>query len=220
MNNVQEIYTRHSGLYEWLFITLIGRDSSLRQFLRQGHYLKANFKILDAGTGSGLLIKLLWQLAKEQGWDNIIYHGFDFTPAMLERFKQWIKMVGATNISLQSANALHLTELPPEWQNYDLIVTAGMLEYLPRAELPRVIRELTARLKPGGQMLIFISRQNWLTQLVIGQWWQAEVFTPQALTDILTKVELPFIFKRFPRPWSNFGTLVALINNPQWLYYN
>ncbi len=76
--------------------------------------------------------------------------------------------------SVAQADVLELHALPPSWNNYDLIVSASMLEYSPRAQLPTGLRGLRPLLGQGGSFVLFITRRNWLTRPFIGRWREIE----------------------------------------------
>ncbi|SFO26900.1 class I SAM-dependent methyltransferase [Nitrosospira briensis] len=60
---------------------------------------------------------------------------------------------------------LNLESLPGEWSNYDLMVSASMLEYVPREELVRALSQLRSRLASNGVLLLFVTPKNWITKL-------------------------------------------------------
>lgn len=213
LNKIKDLYTKKAAWYDFIFIRLIRRDLSLTDFFRRFDGFGSRLKILDAGAGSGLLTKILWSLDQKNFGGQATFQAFDFTPAMLERFRSWISQQASQNITLRQADAFNLKrELPSDWNNYDLIVSAGMFEYLPKTELPRVLKELHERLKPAGQLLFFITRRNWLTYLSVAKWWQANIFTREELGLILTEAGFQnFSFERFPYDWSNWSTLVVKI---------
>src|SRR5262249_2226152 len=79
---------------------------------------------------------------------------FDLTPALLARFQSELQIRRIPRVQLQQADVLALDALPPSWTNYDLIVSASMLEYLPKQDLSRALAGLHARLAPHGQILV------------------------------------------------------------------
>src|SRR4029450_8596089 len=101
---------------------------------------------------------------------------FDLTPAMLERFRKTLETLGITLVEAGQANVLEMDTLPTAWTNYDLIVTASMLEYLPRERLSEALAALGKRLNESGRLVVFITRRNWLTRLLIGWWWESNLY--------------------------------------------
>jgi hypothetical protein len=61
---------------------------------------------------------------------------------MLARFRTCLAKQNIANVQLQEANVLNLESLPAGWNNYDLIVSASMLEYVPREELVKALSQL------------------------------------------------------------------------------
>jgi len=209
---VKRLYRRRADWYDLIFVRLIGRAGSLKQFLERYAHLPAGGQVLDAGTGSGLLIRLLLAIAADRNLAGLVCHGFDFTPAMLERARRALLPSADHEIILRETDALKLGTLPADWRDYHLIVSAGLLEYLPPADRQRVLAELATRLRPDGQFFLFITRRNWLTKLVVKNWWQADIFTRSEFKEMLAAAGLKYVFRRFPRLWSNWGTLAVEIS--------
>ena len=88
---------------------------------------------------------------------------------------------GVAGIQLAEANVLQLDALPTHWRDYDLVVSASMLEYVPRACFADALRGLRERLKDGGRLVLFVSRRNPLTRVLIGRWWQSNLYTAPEL---------------------------------------
>ena len=58
-------------------------------------------------------------------------HAFDLTLAMLDRLRETLHRRGINGVELTEANVLQLDGLPASWRDYDLVVSASMLEYVP-----------------------------------------------------------------------------------------
>jgi cyclopropane fatty-acyl-phospholipid synthase-like methyltransferase len=84
-------------------------------------------------------------------------------------------------IRLAEANVLHLDGLPGDWRDYDLIVSASMLEYVPREDVARALHGLRDLLKGGGRFVLFITRRNPFTRVLIGRWWQSNLYSAPEL---------------------------------------
>jgi cyclopropane fatty-acyl-phospholipid synthase-like methyltransferase len=108
---------------------------------------------------------------------------FDLTPAMLGRFREELVRLEIADIELAQADVLALSRLPASWSNYDLVVSASMLEYLPPTRLSTALRGLRSLLREGGTFVLFITRRNWLTRLLIGRWWQSNLYTVAELDE-------------------------------------
>ena len=95
-------------------------------------------------------------------------HAFDLTPAMLDRLRETLRRRGINGVELAEANVLQLDGLPASWRDYDLVVSASMLEYVPRDRFVDALAGLRARVHEGGSFVLFMTRRNPLTRLLIG----------------------------------------------------
>jgi cyclopropane fatty-acyl-phospholipid synthase-like methyltransferase len=97
------------------------------------------------------------------------------------------------------ADVLRLDTLPSSWTNYDLVVSASMMEYLPRERLVDALAGLCERLTPGGRLVLFITRRNWLMRPLIGKWWEANLYTASELEDAFRRAAFSeSVFGTFP----------------------
>ncbi len=204
MNKAEELYTKKASLYHWFFIKFLRYENGLKKFFKTNKYLKQNDRVLDAGCGSGVLTRVLSEIAKNQKLNRITFHGFDLTQAMLNLFDRWISGEKLKNISLEKADVLKLNEqLPNEWKNYDLIVSSAMLEYIPKSEVKKAFRNLYNLLKDDGTFCLFITRRNLLTSVLIKWWWNANIYKKEEIKQILTEAGFKNIrFKKFLFPYN------------------
>jgi SAM-dependent methyltransferase len=170
-------------------------------------------RILDAGCGTGTATFALLEAQRlNQSFFKSI-DGFDLTPAMLARFQERLKSLNLTNVRLREANVLEPQAFPTDWVHYDLVISAAMLEYVPKAELTRALAALRIRLAPDGRLLLFISRRIWITRLLIERCWKANRYTREQLEAALHSAGFTNIeFRKFPFPyfWQNWwGHVVA-----------
>ena len=107
---------------------------------------------------------------------------------MLTRFWYASQREAIAGVELAVADVRHLDTLPVAWQDYNLIVSAAMLEYLPEA---------------AGTLVVFVSRQNALMVPFITKWWHAQL---NGKTELRTAFQqagfLNVVFERFPFPYS------------------
>ncbi len=111
--------------------------------------------VLDVGCGTGMFGAAL----AEHGRYDIV--GVDLSPAMLR-----IAEENVPSASLYRGDAFHLDEAVPfdheggplTDRKYDLVVTAGMLEYLDSPE--RALEEMLRLAKPGGSIIVTMIRNN------------------------------------------------------------
>jgi len=195
--DAKELYTKRSWLYDTM-IGVIGHRRSLTKFFLRGDYLRPAARILDAGCGSGAVTQALLAAAEVKNIHDLELYGFDLTETMLDTFKKWISVKNAS-IQLQKADVLKLPqELPPSWEAFDLIVSAGMLEYLPKDKLPQALQNLHRLLKATGKIIIFISRDHFFNKIVIKKFWKAEVYKKEELINIFRAAGLePLEIRRF-----------------------
>jgi ubiquinone/menaquinone biosynthesis C-methylase UbiE len=200
---IQNIYKR-AAFYEWLFVDFLGWSRELETFFRESNYIHSESKILDAGCGTGVITRVLYQLASERNYSGIKFHAFDLTQNMLEIFRQWVTDQKANNIELQQADVLAIEALPSNWDEYDLIVSSTMLEYLPRHKVAHALTNLKRLLGNKGVLLIFITKRNLITRWLAEKWWKTNTYEEseiQALFHIAGFQEIQF--KKFSRGWSS-----------------
>ncbi len=186
--DARKFFNKRAAFYDFMFFKLLNFVPVFRDFLADRDLLTSDMKVLDAGTGTGLLTRILYPMAGEKGLSNVTFHAFDLTQAMLDVFHKWMRKEGAEEgISTRIANVLHLETLPETWDDYDLIVTASMLEYIPRNSLHKAIAGLLARLKPGGKMILCIAGDTPLMRFFIGWLWRSNVYTRSELDVVLTR---------------------------------
>ena len=198
---VQELYTRRIDHYG-SFIAAFQSPQGMQTLLRRSHLLRAGLRVLDAGCGFGMVTFAFLEALRERNLDYEAIDGFDLTPAMLARFHGELETRGVTRVQLQQADVLALGTLPSSWTNYDLIVSASMLEYLPKRDFPRALAGLRARLKPDGHILVMITRKTPETKVLI-DWWHAERYTKNELLRAFAEAGFRnAVFERFP--WRYF----------------
>jgi cyclopropane fatty-acyl-phospholipid synthase-like methyltransferase len=201
-SEVQELYTKSIDRYA-SFVRIFQSPQGMQTLLLRSNLLRAGLRVLDAGCGFGMVTFALLNALREKNLDYETIHAFDLTPAMLARFQTELKIRDIPRVQLQQADVLALETLPPSWTNYDLIVSASMLEYLPKPNLPRALAALHSRLVPDGRILMMITRRTPETRVFIEWWWHAERYTKHELLRALAEggFRNP-IFRRFP--WRYF----------------
>ena len=208
---IQELYTVGIDRYS-SFIGFFRSQQATRALLQSSDLLRQGLRVLDAGCGFGMVTFALLDALQQRNFDYQRVDAFDLTPAMLARFRQTLETHGIPRVQLRQADVLALDTLPPSWTDYDLIVSASMLEYLPRQELPRALEALRTRLAPGGDILIVISRKVPETKALIQWWWHAERYTGRELRRIFEQAGIRDPeFRRFPARyfWLNRANYVV-----------
>ena len=217
-NQVRAFYTQNAALYHRLYIDILRYGRGMNAFLRQSGALEPNLRILDAGCGTGNVTRQVLDVARRRGISGLLIHGFDLTPAMLNRFRQWLHREGVEAVDLREANVLEPDQLPESWIGYDRILSSAMLEYLRKDQLAEALAGLRRRLADDGTLTIFITRRNALMKGLIEWWWKANIYTRDELREIFREAGFDSItFHRFPWPfWHlNLWGLIVEARNPQ-----
>ena len=204
----ERFFSERHDLYA-RFIRSVRYPQGLRATMLASPLLRPDLRILDAGCGTGALTLAVHEALAHRGLAAATFHAFDLTPAMLDHLRATLRRRGIDGVELARADVLALDALPAGWTDYDLIVSASMLEYVPRERFVEALRGLRARLRAGGRFLLFMTRQNPLTRLLIGRWWASNLYTAAELRDALRAAGFSEIaFRRFPlsaaylAPWG------------------
>jgi SAM-dependent methyltransferase len=208
---VKELYSRRIDAYH-AFIGLFQSQHGFRKLLETAVPLRSGSRVLDAGCGSGLATFALIDALHRKNIDYERIDAFDLTPAMLSRFESELAARGTPRVRLAQADVLEIEALPASWTDYDLILSASMLEYLAKRELPNALAHLRERLAPGGRMVIMITRRSIETKVFIEWAWHAERYRKNELRSAFAKACLDVRFLRFPLPfvWLNRANHVVL----------
>ena len=119
---------------------------------------------------------------------------------------QTLRTRAIEGMNVVQADVLQLDTLPAGWKNFDLIVTASMMEYLPRQFFVDALRGLRSRLNEAGSVLLFITRRNWLMRPLIGRWWDANLYTAAELEESFRLAGFSTIaFGKFPFPYHHLS---------------
>jgi SAM-dependent methyltransferase len=201
--DASQLYTEHADAY-LRFVRLMGYPRGLRSVFMRSPALRPGLRILDAGCGTGTTTLALRSAAEARGIPISAIDAFDLTPAMLERFRTALDRAGIEGVRLEEADVLRLDTLPETWNDYDLVVTASMLEYVPRSSLATALRGLHERLRTGGTLLLFITRNNFLMRPLIGRGWSAHLYTRTELGVALEEAGFDeAYFGHFPFPYRH-----------------
>lgn len=188
------------------FIQTSGYPQGLRSYFMTSPLLRSGIRVLDAGCGNGVVTLALRSALIRRGYTPALIHGFDLTSAMLDRFRDSLRTQAIDGVEVVQANVLELEGIPEGWNNYDLIVSASMLEYLPRERFADALSSLRALLNKEGSLLLFITRKNWMMRLLIGKWWHSNIYTAAELRESFSTAGFSNVaFQRFPILFSYLG---------------
>lgn len=208
MTNTRDIvrlFTAKHRLYD-RFIGSVGYEQGLRAYLEQSSLLGSGLRVLDAGCGTGALTLALHEALRRKGFETKSLDAFDLTPAMLGLFHAKCQSRGI-QVRTTQANVLELEQMPSDWTNYDLVVSASMLEYVPRERLAEALAGLRRKLAGNGRLLLFITKRNWLTRPLVGLWWRSNLYDRQELSTAFREAGFPRIeFRAFPAAASHLAT--------------
>src|SRR5262250_322284 len=210
---VEKLYTEKLSTYR-RFISFFRSRDALCTLLDDSGLVRPNLRILDAGAGFGTATFALLAALRSRNVYPDVVDAFDLTPAMLAQFRGALNSRNITQVRLKQANVLELDQqLPSSWSNYDLIISASMLEYVARPDLSNPLSVLRARLAPQGTLLVIITRKNWITKVLIEWWWQAARYSRRELREAFAAAGFrDLVFSRFPFRyfWQNFSNHVVV----------
>ena len=203
-SQVEKLYTKRASVYERLFINFLGWGKELKNFFQKSDYIHSDFKVLDAGCGTGIITRTLFHLAHKKDLVGLQFHAFDITQNMLEIFRQWISEQGVNQIETRQADVLETENLPSYWKEYDLIVSSTMLEYLPKDKIRYALVNLKQLLGVRGMLLIFITKRNIITQWLARKWWKTNLYEELEIRTLLYDAGFhTILFKKFSPGWGN-----------------
>ena len=153
------IYDRFTNLYDLMF-RVNGYSRSVERYLRETRLpLPAGARVLDAGCGTGLLT-LAFLRVLERPADIV---SIDLSMRSLQTARRAVQKLpkGARRrAAFAQSNAL---ALPFADETFDLVLTSGVLEYLPLRE---GLGELARVLAPGGHLLFVPVRPSPFTRIL------------------------------------------------------
>lgn len=198
VSNARRLFAEKNATYA-RFIAFVRYLQGLRAYFRRSSLLHSGVGVLDAGCGTGAATLAVHDALVRRAVTPGIFHAFDVTSAMLQDLGKTLETQKIAGIEARQANVLDLDTLPTTWTNYDLIVTASMLEYVPRERLSDALAAFRTRLGDSGRLVVFVTKQNWLTRLMIGWWWESQVYSKGELVEQFERAGFSQLtFRSFP----------------------
>lgn len=154
------LYDRFARLYELTF-KLNGYERSLVRHLRAHPLpaLPAGARVLDAGCGTGLLTLALLRTLERPAQISAV----DLSAPSLARAQRAVENLPAPRKHRTQFAQANVLALPFVDEAFDLVVTSGVLEYVPLAD---GMRELARVLRPGGHLFLLPVRPSPVTSLI------------------------------------------------------
>ena len=153
------IYDRFTNLYELTF-RINGYGRSVERYLRENPLpLPSGARVLDAGCGTGLLTLAFLRVLERPA--NVA--SIDLSLRSLQTARRAAEKLPRNprrRVAFAQSNAL---KLPFADETFDLVLTSGVLEYLPLSE---GLGELARVLAPGGHLLFVPVRPSPVTRLL------------------------------------------------------
>jgi ubiquinone/menaquinone biosynthesis C-methylase UbiE len=200
-----QLYTSRSKCY-LRFVNAVAYPQGIRAYFQQSMHLKSGLHVLDAGCGTGIATLALRKAMLNRQLQPGILNCFDITPKMLAIFREKLRTDAIEGIEVEQADVLHLEALPEDWKDFDLIISAAMMEYLPSERLVDALSGLRSRLGDTGGIVLFITRKNWLMRFLIGNWWGANYYKQAELAEYFRRAGFSKItFSSFPFPYKHLS---------------
>jgi ubiquinone/menaquinone biosynthesis C-methylase UbiE len=173
------IYDRFTSLYNLMFRINRYRQSVERYFRQNPLPLPDGARILDAGCGTGLLTLALLRALERPAH----IAAADLSLASLKTARRAARKESSRTehtARFARANAL---KLPFGDDSFDLVVTSGVLEYLP---LDEGMSEMARVLRPGGYFFYLPVRPSPMTRL-LELMFRFKAHNPRAVIDTTTR---------------------------------
>lgn len=142
-NKIRKVYNAISRIYS--LADLVEKKARMRGIELAG--IKPDDKILEVAVGVGGTFS---ELLKRVSPGNTVY-GIDLSPKMLEKTRKRATRNGHTNFELGEGDA---RQLPYLEETFDVLFNSYMLDLIPFADIPVVLKEFKRVLKKNGRLVL------------------------------------------------------------------
>ena len=139
-------------------------------------------RVLDCGTGTGAFLSAFADASRGQPE----LHGVDISPAMLEQAREMITQRGHE----AQFRLGELTQLPYPDAHFDVVLAAHVVEHI--ADPQAALEEMRRVLKPGGLMVLCVTRQSLMGRAIQFRW-RIHTVTEASAKDWLTRAGMTAI---------------------------
>ncbi len=203
--DVVQLYTARSQRY-LRFVNAVGYPQGICAYFLRSKLIQSGLDIMDAGCGTGIASLALRKAMLKRGLQPVKIRCFDVTPAMLQIFHDRLHAEAIRDIETAQADVLDPESFPAHWRDFDLIISAAMLEYIPVDRLVEALSNLRSRLRDSGALVLFITRKNVLMKYLIGEWWKANCYSQAELAAHLRQAGFARVtFSAFPLPYKHLS---------------
>ncbi|HHT9136968.1 MAG TPA: class I SAM-dependent methyltransferase [Candidatus Wunengus sp. YC60] len=151
VNQIRRLYNFASHFYS-LANLIEGKHHARALELAQ---IQPNDKVLEVAVGLGYTFL---NILKRVNKSNTVY-GIDLSPKMLKKTRKLATTNGFSNFILKEGDA---RKLPYPDEIFDLLYNSYMLDLIPLADIPVILKEFKRVLKKGGRLILlnFSKRDN------------------------------------------------------------
>jgi SAM-dependent methyltransferase len=143
-------------------------DALVRAIKVAGFQSSQNFKVLEAGSGTGHNC-----IAVAETFPSAVIHGFDFIPEMVANAESLKKTLGLNNITYSCQDLLKIDQSPLAKERFDIVFTNRCLINLNSHELQQTaVNHLCKLVSENGIMILAenpqkkFDRQNYLRSML------------------------------------------------------
>jgi len=142
-DKIKKIYNTASQYYS--LSNLIEKKPLMRGI--EAANIKPNDKVLEVAVGLGFMFL---EILRRVNRSNVVY-GIDLSPKMLDKARRRAVKSGFSNFDLREADVRHL---PYPDKSFDVLFNSYMLDLMPFADFPIVLKEYYRVLKRGGRLVL------------------------------------------------------------------